>query len=73
MADSRGVRPNQPLQNAELFAAWQAQAQSWGWGPARIRQMMLEARPTWSNLIQDCKTLGRLWSIWTRHPEHSVV
>lgn len=62
-----------PLKGPELFAAWQQQARSWGWGPERTMQMVDHARPTWSNLVQDYKTLGRLWAVWAFHPTHSPL
>lgn len=70
-AKSMGGQRANPLKRQELFAAWREQARGWGWSPERTMQMVEHARPTWSNLVQDCKTLGRLWAVWAFHPTHS--
>lgn len=72
-AETVGGQRASPLRGPELFAAWREQARSWGWGPERARQMIEHARPTWSNLVQDAKTLGRLWTVWASHPSHSPL
>jgi hypothetical protein len=70
---SFGTGRDKPLQGHELSAAWREQARSWGWGPERTAELIHNARPTWSNLIQDYKTLGRLWALWAFHPSHSPL
>lgn len=63
----------QRVPSRELFDRWQEQALKWGWGPQRTTEMIRESksRLTMSNLIEDARTLGRLWAIAVGHPAHS--
>lgn len=61
------------LPGHELFDRWQQQAMPWGWGPARTSEWIGKnrSRLTVSNLVEDARTIGRLWAIALRHPAHS--
>lgn len=71
---ARRLARAQPLAGRQLFAAWQAQARSWGWHPEQMTGLIHAAgsRPTLTNWLRDARTLGRVWSIWVRQPAHSL-
>ena len=68
-------RQRQGLENRQLFAAWQQQAEGWGWGPERVGKLIVEARSrqTLSNWSQDLRKLLRLWTLSVRQREHSPL
>ena len=57
----------------ELFGKWQNQAREWGWGSERTVELLRESRsrPTWSNLWEDARNLGRVWAIAVHKRAHS--
>ena len=65
----------QGLESRRLFAAWQQQAQTWGWGPERVGKLIGEARsrPTLANWNLDGQKALRFWALWLRAPEHSPL
>ncbi len=65
------ARWKQALRGQDLFDAWHNQARRWGWSTRDTLRVIDRAQPTVSSFMQDCKNLGRLWTLWATQSEHS--
>lgn len=68
-------RPREePLQGEQLFAAWREQGRSWGWGPEKVKALLVPAKVqmNWRNVVQDCGNTLRLGSMWIHQRARAV-